>query len=379
MNNSTDLSNALLKSTQHCFFIRKSFAVTIFLLLFLIPAMASSQSSSKTVTAATFACPPFVISEGEGKYSGLSLILWRQIAKELGLEYQIQEYNLNEMLETVQQGKADIGISCITITPEREKYLDFLHSFYETHLSIAVRQQGYLNAFQAILSNKKLWIGIAVVFGAACLIGGFIFFMEHNINDKLYSMQTTPGKITEAIILGLLFVTRGPIRYYEFKTLTCRILSAILAVVSTLFIASITGLLASALTVEHLSSNIQKPADLVNAKVGALEASTSSRYLKNKGIGYRSYDSVGDMLADLNSGKLDAVVHDAAVLKYLFKKEKATGKYENLLISPYEFGKQNYGFILPENRPYMEQLDWALLKVRRSDEWRKALLDYVNE
>jgi polar amino acid transport system substrate-binding protein len=43
------------------------------------------------------------------------------IAVELGLEYSIEEYDLNEMLESVSQGKADIGISCLSITQEREK------------------------------------------------------------------------------------------------------------------------------------------------------------------------------------------------------------------------------------------------------------------
>jgi len=35
--------------------------------------------------------------------------------------YSTEEYGLNEMLESVAQGKADIGISCLSITQELEK------------------------------------------------------------------------------------------------------------------------------------------------------------------------------------------------------------------------------------------------------------------
>jgi len=35
--------------------------------------------------------------------------------------YSIEEYGLNEMLESVAQGKSDIGISYLSITQEREK------------------------------------------------------------------------------------------------------------------------------------------------------------------------------------------------------------------------------------------------------------------
>ena len=49
----------------------------------------------------------------------------------------------------------------------------------------------------------------------------------------------------EGFILGLLFITRGPVNYYEFQTLTGRVLTVLLAVFTTLFVASITAILAS--------------------------------------------------------------------------------------------------------------------------------------
>ena len=117
------------------------FSLTIILVLavsLLISSPFCAQSAERPIRVAARICPPFVMNDAS-EYSGLSIFLWDNIAVELGLEYSIEEYGLNEMLESVAQGKADVGISCLSITQEREKIIDFSHSFYETHLAIAVK------------------------------------------------------------------------------------------------------------------------------------------------------------------------------------------------------------------------------------------------
>jgi ABC-type amino acid transport substrate-binding protein len=47
-----------------------------------------------------------------GQFSGISIFLWEKIAEQLGLDCSIEQYRLEEMLEAVAQGKADIAILC---------------------------------------------------------------------------------------------------------------------------------------------------------------------------------------------------------------------------------------------------------------------------
>jgi polar amino acid transport system substrate-binding protein len=96
------------------------------------------------------------------------------------------------MLESIAQGKADVGVSCLSKTHEREKIIDFSHSFYETHLAIAVKQHGFMHAIQTIFYNKKLYVVVGIIVGVAVLIGGILYLLEHKINTKLYSMKTRP-------------------------------------------------------------------------------------------------------------------------------------------------------------------------------------------
>lgn len=332
-------------------------------------AQSASPKNPRVVNVAARLCPPFVIKAND-TFSGLSIFLWDNIAQQLGLDYRIEQYELAEMLEAVSAGQADIAVCCLSITQEREKIVDFSHSFYETHLAIAVKQHGLLQTIKNFLSNKRLLIALAIVVGVAALIGGILYIFEHNINDKLYSMKNRGGKLVEGFIAGLLFVTSGPIRYYEFKTLIGRTLAAFLAVGSTVMIASITALLASTFTLDQMHSKISGPQDLAKVKVGVMEASTSFEYLQERGINGRTFRDRQELLNALDSGKLDAVVGDDAVLRYKIKMAQAQGRYETLSVLPFTFEKQNYAFALPDESPHVELLNQALLAVRDTAEWK---------
>ncbi len=192
-------------------------------------------------------------------------------------------------------------------------------------------------------------------------------------------MQTRLGRFVEGFILGLLFITKGPFNYFEFKTLSGRVLTVIIAIFSTLFIASITAVLASTFTLGLLNSDIKNPNDLANIKTGAKKSSTSSQFLTNHSIVHQAYNTVEDMLVALEKGEIEAVIADDPVLKYQIKKAKERGVYTDMIVLPYQFEKQNYGFAIEDSSPYTEELNRALLKIRQSNEWRQALNKYFTD
>lgn len=220
---------------------------------------------------------------------------------------------------------------------------------------------------------------LGIIAGVAALIGGILYSLEHGVNDKLYSMKNKGGRLMEAFIAGLLFATTGPIRYYEFKTLSGRILTAFLAVGSTVMVASITALLASTFTLEAMHSKIAGPQDLAKVTVGVMEASTSFIYLQEQGVNSRNFSDRQELLTALDDGRVDAVVGDDAVLKYKIKQAQAEGRYENLSVLPFVFEKQNYALALPDESPHLEMLNRALLSVRDTPGWRAEVVKYIGK
>ena len=275
--------------------------------------------------------------------------------------------------------KADVGISCLSVTSEREKVINFSHSFYETYTGIAVRDDGLTGTLRAVFSNPVVLRALLFVLLMAALVGGLFYALEHRVNTKLYSMKGRAGRWIEALIVGALFVTRGPIRYYEFQTPTARILSAVLAIGSTFLIAGITAVLAGAFTLENLQNRITGLQDLQRVRVGAMADSTSSNFLERHGIVHRRGKDLESLLEDLAQGRLDAVVSDEAFLRYNIRQQQEQGRYENLLVLPEELETQNYGFGLQPDSPYVEPINRALLEVRSSPEWKTEVNRYLGQ
>ena len=350
----------------------------LFVLLLLLAYPLCAHSAENSIRVAVRNCPPFVINDS-GEYSGISIFLWDKIAEKLDYEYSIEEFDRQELLESVVQDKADVVVACLSITQKSEEIIDFSHSFFETHLSIAVKQHGFMHSIKNVLLNKKIFIALGIVLGVAILIGGIFFSLERHINDKLYSMKKRSGRLVEAFIAGLLFITSGPIRYYEFKTLSGRMIAALLAVGSTVVIASITGILASALTLDQMQSNITGLHDLAKIRVGVVKPSPSFNYLTEQGITARSFKKGEDMVAALDEGQVDAIVGEDAVIKYHIKEAQAQGKYDSLSVLPFVFAEKNYGFALRDENPLLEAVNQALLSVCESPEWAKELAKYIGK
>jgi polar amino acid transport system substrate-binding protein len=345
-------------------------------------AAAGEELTTNPLTVGIAECPPFVIFE-DGRYSGLAVYLWEQVGNELGLGWNYEEYRLGGLLETITTADPaelpDVGISCTSVTAEREELIDFSHSFHETYTAIAVRETTLWSAVIGFFSNSRVVKAVLIILGVAALIGGVFFLLEHRVNKKIFSSQTVLGRILEPIIVGLMFISNGPIRFYRFKTLTGRVLATVLTFMSTFFIAAITAVLASSFTLDAMRTEIRSLDDLRNLHVGALEGSTSSELLSSYAIRHETRQDLDELINDLEAGRLEAIVSDAAFLQYRINQGKSQGQFKSLTVLPYELEAQNYAFILTEESPLRESINRALLTVRMQQGWREKLREYIGE
>ena len=359
-------------------------ALLVFTLTIASVAFPASDGEETTprLTVAVAECPPFVVFEN-GQYSGLAVFLWERVGSELGLSWEYVEYPLGSLLETIKRrDKADlpdVGVSCTSVTSEREEFIDFSHSFNETYTAIAVRQTTLWSAVTGFFASPQVLKAILIVLGIAVLIGAVFYLLEYRINKKLFSSDSIAGRILEPIIVGLMFVTSGPIRFYRFKTLTARVLATVLTLSSTFLIAAITAVLASSFTLNAMQTEVRTLDDLRSLQVGALSASTSSAFLSSNGIMHQTRPDLDALVTDLDQGELDAIVSDAAFLQYRINQGKQQGQFKSLTVLPYELEAQNYAFILAEDSPLRERVNRALLSVRTQRDWREKIMEYLGE
>lgn len=69
--------------------------------------------------------------DGENKVVGADILLAQKIADELGVELEVSTMNFDNVLNSVQNGKADIAIAGLSVSAERQEVFDFSESYYQ--------------------------------------------------------------------------------------------------------------------------------------------------------------------------------------------------------------------------------------------------------
>ena len=104
--------------------------------------------------------------------------------------------------------------------------------------------------------------------------------------------------------------------------------------------------------------SVRDPDDLQRVRVGVVRVASAAEELTDTHIGYRPYETLEDGLRALESGELDAFVHDRPILLYCQAHEKA-GRIQVL---PGFFDPQLYGFAFPRGSTLRKAVNIALLR-----------------
>ncbi len=90
----------------------------------------SVKSSGKLIFATSPDYAPFEFLDGEGNVVGADVALAQHIAKELGVELQIEALDFDTVVASVATGKVDIAISAISPTEERKQSMLFSMGYH---------------------------------------------------------------------------------------------------------------------------------------------------------------------------------------------------------------------------------------------------------
>lgn len=338
-------------------------------------AMAQTPAkmpSDQTLVVGVKVAPPFVIADG-ASYKGLAIELWEAIAKDHGWHYRYRQYDLAGLLTAVEQHQIDVGLGAITTTAAREKVMDFAHPITSSGLGIAVRSDsgsGWLSVAHALLSPAFLKvIGLLVLL--LLTVGVLVWAFEHRGNAEQFG-----GSRRSGIFSGFWWamVTMTTVGYGDTapRSVPGRILGMIWMLVALLVVSFFTASITSALTVGKLTSQITRASDLSKVKVASIKDTTSGQWLARNQDSYTQADSLEAALADLNAGKVDAVVYDEPLLRWIIRQ-----RYEgSLRVLPFTLERQDYAFALPTGSPLREPIDTSLLERINAPAWKDLLRNY---
>jgi polar amino acid transport system substrate-binding protein len=143
---------------QRSTFVRGLIAGTA-LLAFTGAALADQlddiRAAKKVRVAIDLGSPPFGTNDAAMNPTGSDVETARLLAKDLGVELEIVQTTGANRIPFLQTGKADIVISSLSVTPEREKVIDFSTPYAQIQAVVAAPKAIAVKSF-ADLSGKKV-------------------------------------------------------------------------------------------------------------------------------------------------------------------------------------------------------------------------------
>jgi len=330
-----------------------------------------AEPAVKPLRVGVVVAPPFVTKGVTGQFQGLSIDLWRDVAHDLGLTWKAREYDLIGLLDAVGHGEVDVGVSDLSITPERESVMDFSQPFYATGLGIAVpasNRGGILSSIvQRLLSSHVLFYAGSLL-GLLLVVGTAIWLVERNRNRN--NFRSGLRGIGDGLWWSAVTMTAVGYGDSTPRTLLGRTLAIIWMFASVTLLAFFTAGITSSLTVEHMATKVRGPEDLHRVRVGVKHGSAAEEELVASHVGVIRFDTVEDGMRATDSGEIEAFVHDQPVLQAI----AYTTYPGRLQVLPITFDPQLYGFAFPSGSGLRKKVNVTMLRLLEDREYRRRLI-----
>lgn len=343
----------------------------------LLPVDIQAQDISiapERVLVGVIESPPFVMKTTDGRWEGLSIELWQAIAQELGIEFELREYSIEQLLDEVKRGKVDI-IPALAATYQYEIIMDLSFPYLRSGLAIAV--PGEITGHSRLhFVSLKVLKDLLPVFGLLLLLsliaGTIVWLFEAQRNREMFGGRTLKG-VSSGIWWAMVTLTTVGYGDKAPKTFGGRMVALIWMSASVILIAIVTAVITTSFTVGGLKGNVRSLNDLHRVRVGCVAQSEGQNFLVKNGIAALPFEKLKDGLQAIVDETIDAFVFDEPVLKYLARTEFPTRVH--VLAGTYDHYFVSMGML--NDSPLREPLNRALLSFMKKEEWNRLVQRYI--
>ena len=321
--------------------------------------LAPAAPRTVTITVGTYQQRPFVFWDDTQTY-GYSIDIWQEVATGMDVKTQFVKYDgVTSLLEALEAGEVDVGLSGISITAAREGTFDFSYPIYSSGLQLLIRneRQNPLVALAIDLGGWQSAWAILRLLLLSLMIGVAVWLLERPQNQDF---PRTPLKgIGQGIWFA--FVTLGTFGYGDVtpRSFWGRCVACIWMAFSFFVLADFVATMTAVRQNQIQGTTI---ADLKGEKVGALENTSAYYYIRNQAVVAEGFPSFKDAVDALGRGEIEGVVGDYPTVKYVALEN------DNVTLSGDLLDHESYGIVTAEgNEVLMEAIDRELLKLERSE------------
>ncbi|XP_053947507.1 glutamate receptor ionotropic, kainate 2-like [Anastrepha ludens] len=347
---------------------------------------------------------------GNNQYEGYGIDLIKELAAKLGFHYIFMNggsdygsFNKTTnvttgMMKEINEGRAELAITDLTITSEREEIIDFSIPFMNLGIAILYikpqKAPPELFSFMDPFSDE-VWIYLGLVY-----IGiSFCFFILGRLSptewDNPYPCIEEPEELENQFTLNNSFwFTTGAFLQQGSeiapKSLSTRTLASIWWFFTLIILSSYTANLAAFLTVENPSGLINNVEDLANNEGGVeygakLTGSTRNFFATSE---HEVYKKMNEYMTQhphlLFKTNQEGVEHVKSGSLYAFLMESTSIEYNivrecNLMKIGDTLDEKGYGIAMVKNWPYRDKFNNALLELQEQGALARLKKKWWNE
>ncbi|WMS44237.1 transporter substrate-binding domain-containing protein [Acuticoccus sp. MNP-M23] len=340
------------------------------------PANANASADNVTVRTGPLKVgaaqrPPFAAQGADGSWQGIGIDLWRMVAEDTGLPYEITPITRDGLHEALRSGEIDVAIA-LDATPENAEGVSFTMPFYTATLGVVSEVE--LSFFRVLknLATREL-LNIVISLSALLLVvGGIIWLVERRHNEDQFAHGAARGLGDGFWWAGVTLTTIG----YGDKAPQSFIGRAVAMLWMLVGLAVSAALTASVVSATNIGSaqTLNVPSDLTDHRVAVQEGGSAEAYLKNLGITLVPEATLDDALAAIAADKADAAAAAAPTLRVAMDKVPS-----DLILSTTTQDPQYVTIATRADLAPAEQdaIDRAVLKAVTSDGWWSLVDRYL--
>nr|XP_055024082.1 glutamate receptor ionotropic, delta-2 isoform X4 [Misgurnus anguillicaudatus] len=329
------------------------------------------------------------------KYQGFSIDVLDALANYLGFKYEIyvapdHKYGSqqadgawNGLMGELVFKRADVGLSALTITPERESVVDFTTRYMDYSVGVLLKKAERTVDIFACLApfDLSLWACIA---GTVLLVGTLVYLLNWLNPPRLPmgSVSSTTLYNSMWFVYGSFVQQGGEVPY---TTLATRMMMGVWWLFALIVISSYTANLAAFLTISRIENSIQSLQDLAkqtDLPYGTVLDSAVYDQVRSKGINpferdpmysqmWRMINRTGGAENNVEESKEGirkvkygrfAFVWDAAVLEYVAINDEDCSLYT---VSN-SVADRGYGIAMQHGSPYRDIFSQRILELQQN-------------
>ncbi|MGD8364502.1 MAG: transporter substrate-binding domain-containing protein [Desulfobacterales bacterium] len=340
---------------------RKKYTFLFFVLCLLVFGLANEVKSKENILTVDVEITAPCVMHDNSTYTGFDIELWEEIAQELELDFIYNQTDLRGIFEDLTDGKADVAFSCITVTEEREQIVDFSHHYLDSGLRIMVLNKTKFSLAESVKSfySPKV-VKTLTYIGLFIIICGHVFWWVEK-GHRYISTRYLPG-IFQAYWYVL--VTMTTVGYGDIvpRSWVGRVMAFLVMLIGIGIFGWTIAQLSSAITLQKLHSDITDHWDLRDRVVATVEGTTSVTALEKLGAVVVPAKSIDQAYEKLLKDEVIALVFDSPTILY-YARNKGAGR---VTVVGTLFDTQYYGFLFPQGSQLREQVNRALLKLRKN-------------